>query len=434
MRYICLRIEASRLSAAQFSTDMVNRTYVRCLECEHDTMVRTAMGHGDYAEYAFPCPSCGVEIRFGIDLYPDTGRWKYGDLTNAQWIETKGLLELPDVIYCDSETLIPKTMTRGHFSPFLQSSHLPLDFAVYHQEREQRFHLCERVWPVIRRCKSFLDREQWKPYAKAASDIDPRFKVGSKEHNSAHFLAVLDSFSEKFRPFSENRRNQAISQIRAAETASQSACNDLHAYLRSIGWNTELLREVYSIKDRWVETTFWVVAPIYMMLYWDGDKNSISDYYLAQKRFQDAKVAYVDSWETLARISVLAMAVEGIAQTGNCVVPRPSGDEMSLDAFRSLNNGNKYDLIKPRAISGIFSALQDNRIRNGVGHHSAHYDVLADSIEYRVENSKGVTQQIMPYTDFCVKLLNLHVNLEVSSVYLKWCLFREWGTTRSFSL
>src|ERR1035438_5362003 len=47
---------------------MIVRYPLQCSTCGHKTLTRSATGHGDYQEFAFPCGGCGLEIRFGMRL------------------------------------------------------------------------------------------------------------------------------------------------------------------------------------------------------------------------------------------------------------------------------------------------------------------------------------------------------------------------------
>jgi hypothetical protein len=46
----------------------------------------------------------------------------------------------------------------------------------------------------------------------------------------------------------------------------------------------------------------------------------------------------------------------------------------------SAPNGSKPDMLKQLKIADLFVPFIDNKLRNGIGHNSAHYDVATDSI------------------------------------------------------
>ena len=66
---------------------MINRRYVQCLTCEARAMTRTAIGHSDWQEFAFPCSGCRVEIRFGMKLDQAAPSFSYEWIKEAEWLE-----------------------------------------------------------------------------------------------------------------------------------------------------------------------------------------------------------------------------------------------------------------------------------------------------------------------------------------------------------
>ena len=78
-----------------------------------------------------------------------------------------------------------------------------------------------------------------------------------------------------------------------------------------------LENQFFTIKEQWV-TIFHMISPLYMTLYWDPSRGTnLDDYRLAQKRFVDIKPFYIDVFESLARISVIAVGIEEMFATAN---------------------------------------------------------------------------------------------------------------------
>src|SRR5207249_5589712 len=50
------------------------------------TLTRVAIGHSDYQEFAFPCPKCGIEIRFGMTINQESPAVEYTLLKNGEWL------------------------------------------------------------------------------------------------------------------------------------------------------------------------------------------------------------------------------------------------------------------------------------------------------------------------------------------------------------
>ncbi|MGQ0761474.1 MAG: hypothetical protein ACT4OT_05590 [Acidobacteriota bacterium] len=92
----------------------------------------------------------------------------------------------------------------------------------------------------------------------------------------------------------------------------------------------------------------------------------LEEFTLAQKRFEDLKALYVDSFETLCRISVIAATVEGIISKGKAVVLKSKG-EFTIAEFDMLRNGNKPDVLNRLGspVADLFVPYIDHRLRNG---------------------------------------------------------------------
>jgi len=401
---------------------MVVRKYLCCLTCGKELLLRTAIGRGEYQEFAFPCGGCGIEIRYGMNLFPKETRWEFSKLVNAKWIRPK--TEPKDVLVIDPETLIPLDIG-NFFSPFLLTAHLPTNVLGYHANRELRLFLCLEAWPVLRKCKVHFDNRNWRLYKKEFRALDPKFDENDENLCIAHFLRTLHRFSNAFRPFSDAKSRMLRQRINYAEALKLELCDDLRAYLRSIGWSASLFHELSSLKDRW-SSIYLIVQPVYLSFYWDETTNSLDDFTLAQKRFDDLKPFFIDVYETLCRVSLIAAAIEGIIW---CKDLRIQGAKhlLSLEDYRQLDNGIKATMVRNLVIGPVFSGMAENRLRNGIGHHSAHYDVKTDTIEYRNEGKGRITTDHIGYVRFCEKLAKLWYDFELVSVYIHWLVAREYG-------
>src|SRR5437867_1126827 len=74
---------------------MINRTIWQCDSCGSKTIVRIGFGHEEAQRYAFPCPTCGVELEVVLHLDQERGRWRYERGKNAtQVVEEDGATEV----------------------------------------------------------------------------------------------------------------------------------------------------------------------------------------------------------------------------------------------------------------------------------------------------------------------------------------------------
>lgn len=406
---------------------MINRVPIRCTTCNEAVLTRTAIGHGDYQEFAFPCPGCGVEIRFGMDLDQEAVSFEYRTPVNAVWDAAADDYNV--TMTFDAETLVPRDPRRlcdNMISPFILMSSSVRDMMEFKRGMMQRMRLLKDVWPVIKNCHTHFTNGRWDLYRKEFQKIDPDFSEEDADLLVRHHLRNLHRFSAAFRPGSEGASQSLRQRVNLAESMSPSACRDFLQYLCGIGWNQHLFDELMGLKQRWVEV-HGIVQPAYA--FHDlADGVDIADFTLSQKRFDDLKGFFVDCYETLCRISLIAGAVEGIIAGLPQEVPC-AGGSIPVEEYRAMPNGRRKDVVGHWPTAAAFTEMCANQLRNGVGHHSARYVVATDTIEYRIENRSGVTTDTIPYMDFCLQLVKTYSSLELASVLIHWVAARDRGLT-----
>jgi hypothetical protein len=124
----------------------------------------------------------------------------------------------------------------------------------------------------------------------------------------------------------------------------------------------------------------------------------------------------IDCVETLARLLVLGMGYEVIIH-GRCLEIRTKKGSMDLDEFERLPNARKRDHIARYPIGDLFVHELDADFRNAIGHHSAHYNSDADRIILVNARYAGRVSQVVGYTEFCEKVLNLFGAFELATIY-----------------
>jgi hypothetical protein len=93
---------------------------------------------------------------------------------------------------------------------------------------------------------------------------------------------------------------------------------------------------------------------------------------------------------------------------------------VDMDEFDTMENGRKPDFLRQLKIADLLFPFIDNKLRNGIGHHSAHYDVQSDLIKYRSENKSGIQDFQISYIEFCTKVVHLYRQLHFVSRYAHW--------------
>jgi hypothetical protein len=402
---------------------------MKCQTCDHVNTTRTAVGHGSYQEFAFPCQGCGIELRFGMEIDHEKTNYEYTKIVNAEWSkeELSGDLDFSTetTVVLDGENLIPTT---GEvFSPFMATFNLPKDPSEFRRHQQVRYQASEKIWPMIEKLLIHKDNRNEELFDKQKIELGYRDECSNWEERSQLIFKMLEQHGEFFSPHRKKAGLLIRQRINLSESISSTLHKDLLDYLIETGKSWTLFEEIMSIRKRWTYL-YPMLSPIYLIFYWSEKENSLNYYTLAQKRFEELKPFFVDCFETLCRISVLAAAIEGIIWNKSLTIST-SKKTIDIKAFDKMPNGSKPDILKNLVISDLFVPYIDSRLRNGIGHHTARYDVNSDLIQYSYNTKKGLEYDFISYIRFCEKVVHLYAQIEAISTYIQWVKLRAEGIT-----
>lgn len=403
---------------------MTVRKPLQCSECGAKVLTRAAIGHGNYQEFAFPCPNCGVEIRFGMNLYQELARWEYATIKNAKWIESEtGII---NEMKLDGESLIP-TNDNDVIMPFVKTVFLSENFEKFREDQSIRFFVVQKIWPTIEKLIHYYRNDNNELFIKQLGALEKKGEPKNRKERTVLLIEVLDEYGVFFRMRRTTDEQVVRQRINLGENISKNEVNKLIDYLKSKGKDQSLFLEIENIRNTWAKNIYYSLFPIFNIFYWDKSKYNLDSYTLCQKRFDDFKQFYVDCFETFCGVSLIAASLEGIILNGSHRIPKKNG-EMRLESYEKMNNGTKPDILKNLgAIGNIFVPYIDSRLRNGIGHHSAIYNVSKDCIEYQNQSTSGVQHFDIPYIRFCEKIVQLYVQIEIVSLYVNWILGKVSG-------
>ena len=277
----------------------------------------------------------------------------------------------------------------------------------------------EHFWPQIDKLILHFRREQWDLFDKQHNELlKKNEKFTSITQRKIALYQALENYCKLFRPADVSPYKLIDDRINLAIGTSSSAIDDLAKYYAAKNKSIEIDNQIQDIRRRWVKI-YYAVEPIYIAIYWNPEQYKLADYTLAQKRFDELKSIYIDCFETFCRISVIAAGIEGIIATKTASVPKAKGT-LTLEQFDTMSNGSKSDILRKLAIADLFVPFIDHRLRNGIGHHAAHYDVIRDKIDFTIENRKGIQVFEISYIAFCDKVVNIYRQLELVSLYSNW--------------
>ncbi len=397
---------------------MISRNVLACSTCGATTTTRTAIGHGKYQEFAFPCHRCGIEIRFGMTLNQEKASFEYSKIENATWCMFD---ESAPTHTFDGESLIP---IRGdHFSPFTATVFLAQDPDIFLRSQSIRMHASREIWPIIEKMHTHYDRAQWDFFEKEVRELGFTGDLLTDLDRLEALVWTTQLYGKLFANAAPQPAVLVKSRVELAEKASAVEVANVIATFKAKGRQRSLNAELRHIRQQWVQFIP-LLLPMYTVYYWDDATHSLNDYTIAQKRFVELKPFYVDCFETLSRISCIAAALEGVIRLSLPVVPTKKGT-MSIDDFETMANGSKPDVLKNLPIADLFVPFIDSHLRNGMGHNAARYNVTTDAVEYVNESKTGRNSYSLPYVQFCEKVMRIYGQLEIVAAYADWLLLRS---------
>lgn len=427
---------------------MIMTCNLKCTACKTIVTTRTALGKGDYQEFAYACPGCGIEIRYGMNLLLNkriqeaqsrakddkdfnSRMHRIAKMRSVEYVKLKGCEIAEDnaksakVLTLDGDYLIP--LSGVDFSPFIALARMPLNPVQYLAHQDGRRSGVNRIWPEIKRLMIHADRKQWNLFDEQFKRLD----LGESPQSDAERRRAIFYFTELYgRMFSSDAPDigtRIKQRIALASSTSGSLTKQLVGYFQSVQKDELIIRELNAIRDIWAKV-YSSLAPVFACLYWNDNKpEGLDSYTLAQKRFDELKPLYVDCFETFCRVSVIAGGLEGIILNNALGVPS-SKRVLSLAQFDvETTNGSKADILKNLPTGDLFAPFIDHNLRNGIGHHSAHYSVGTDLIDYITENRNARKQHSISYIRFCEKVIRLYGQLEAVSTYAHWLRMQSLG-------
>ncbi len=317
-----------------------------------------------------------------------------------------------------SDTLLNPAPEQDIISPFISTAFLPKNrdqFALHQRIRQAA---ATRHWASVRNLLTHLERKQWDLFDTQWELLELEGENKSEAARIKSAFRAIEEWEKVFAPGSDRDKETVQKRIALGRATSRPLMQELVDFFQSKAKDESLYRELVAIRNRWAEH-YVCLSPIYIRFYWDESKHKLDPYSITEKRFEELKFLYVESFETFCRISVIAAGIEGIIHKGKVGVPL-TNRVMDLTQFETIANGNKPDMLKQLKITDLFVPFIDHKLRNGIGHHSAYYDVATDSVFYRVENANGIQDLKISYTLFCEKVVNLYRQLHVVSLYVHW--------------
>jgi len=394
---------------------MTVRRVVECSECKERVLTRTAAGHADYQEFAFPCPKCGIELRFGMTLDQQNPEVKYTLLKNGVWRDD--LHDAPHERKFDTETLISIDPDEP-MMPFLRAPFLAKDTGASMQRHAERYHALQQFWPALEKMSVHQQNQNRPLLLKIAQELGYNDPIKTDHDALMTMLHAFDAYGSIFTCDNGAARKQ-IGKLLASVRRAPAGQTELVAFFEAEARWVQLWNQLMSLRRMWATKVGLIVLPVYRSFDWDPAKATLAEYTLSQKRFEELRPFFVDAYETLSRLAVVAAGMECVAKHGKPAIPL-SKREMPLAEFEAMANGAKPDILHKLGVGPLFVPFIDAKLRNGIGHHSAHYGVLLDDIYYQNQSGTTIERFSIGYVQFCEKLIRLYAQVEACAPVVCW--------------
>ncbi len=391
---------------------MINRNYLVCDSCATKVMVRTAIGHGYKQEHSFDCPGCGVEIRYILDIDQENVSLSYREPHNAHWTsDDTGVVK---VLTFDAELAVPRNLP-PFISPFIATAFNISDLDKYRTEETFRWQWRENFWPITERLMVHWERGNDALFdqdlARLELPLDDATRLG-RTKLLGKYIERCFSFFTLLPPPTRARIEQRIA---LASAIAPPVVAELSRTYVDSGRMATLWRQLKDVRRLFLKH-YPVLLPLVRFRYWRSDLQDLSTVELSEKRFTDLRQLYVDSFETLCRLVVIAAGFEEIIAGRRLEIPTKKAS-MSLWDFEALSNGSKPGLLQRYPIADLFIGAIDHKLRNGIGHHAAHYAAQSDTVVYYESKEDATVERILPYTVFVEKVYSTFCALQLSSLY-----------------
>lgn len=389
---------------------MIVRRVAQCVSCGSKIVTRTQIGHKDRQEHSFPCPVCGVSISYALDLDQSKGNWKCCEPKNAKWVGSEeGAIK---TVTLSDEIPVP-TGIPDLISPFIATWGRYEDYDLYRKDETLRQLFVRREFEYAERCRAHFERGNWELFDKES----PSHRSGAVTVRS-RLISLYNFYTAAFSKFtltSKGGHDRIFQRLAYAKACSPDLVNEFATQYLNSGRIVTLWKEIFSVRQSFINC-YNYLQPLLHVGYWREEHKNLADVTLSDKRFNELRQLYIDCFETLCRLLALGMGFEAIIHHRQLEIPTKKG-AMSLDEFAQLTNAGKRDHIAKYPIEDIFLPVIDTDFRNGIGHHSAHYEHDADCIALYDTKDAGTVSRVVGYTEFCDKVLRLFAAFELAAIY-----------------
>jgi hypothetical protein len=350
----------------------------------------------------------------------------FDEPVNAVWTDEEAPFPAPVFVTFHPEILNHKsTFQQDGASPFVTAVWHFADYDEFRKHESMRMLVRTKFWEMVKRAAVHYERRQWDLW-----NAEVKAVLGDEPASSyeARLKQMFECYDYSVRAFTLDRTEIwkiVGEQFRDATFSHNNALTEFVEALRTSGRIASLWRQLNALHDEFI-LTYHIWMPVLQIRYWKEKPAVLKDLMVSDKRFDEMKPLYLNAFELFARLSVVGLGVALIRGNGSSDVPTKKGS-MSIWDFEAMDNANKVAHLAKYGGTQHFAALMDTKLRNGIGHNAAHYDVATDEVVCVKAKGAALQEWRISYTDFCYTMLELVSATYFSEGFLREALRRTTG-------
>lgn len=367
---------------------MTANMYYKCRICGSVCNIKYQMGYVKKHPIRYKC-LCGITIRG--NYYMDSGM----SFENA---DEEGKRAPDFVVYCSGEffTVHPypvksyEETINKYPTPFMLALQI-LNYEEFRKElghvllyRESR-HIFVRA---INELYAVGNHEKIKELIRKEFDPEERLFPLNNEADFIRATTMINQF-QFLNHDGIKRTPRTTNLLVTAFKQNPAESLDFFAFIKSQNILETWKRQVHSLCDSIYERLDLLMPALGVDFIFESKDINVDDFSITTTSFEDVKQLYVDLYELIGKLLVLAIGIDNILLRGdyNALIKVPDLQIENLDAVMKMRNkGNIIKLIDDSAPlqSLIFNSLNAS-IRNSIGHFSYVSNEVSDSYGQIIE-------------------------------------------------
>lgn len=323
----------------------------------------------------------------------------------------------------DAHTPIPTDLPDG-ITPFIATVHNIENLKAYTDEERKRVQWIRDGWPYCERLMIHLERGNDDLFDKEAGTA-PVDKPRSSVERLTPLWQAMDGAFNYFTVTKRSSRSMVEQRIALSQSIDEPLFEQFAREYLASGRLSSIWQQLKTIRRKFVQY-YPYLSPLVQMLYWKPVYQDLNTVRLSEKRFDELRQLYVDCYETLCKLLTIAIACEAIIHHRGLAVPTRKR-QLSPWEFEALPNGQKPGILAHYPIGPLFAGVLDSKLRNGIGHHSAHFVPESDEVLYYEFDGAQKRERRMSYTLFAQRVLESFSAVELASKYVRAVLLSVKG-------